>query len=89
MSVLRTIACDWPGCDCQLTEKVYGDGHPGWAMVQGVTLNGVDNPSFCPGHKSQIMNFIDSNTPDDCTVGEVLTRSQRHDKIRESKNKQG
>jgi len=65
MALLRTIACDLPGCDGHLTEPSAGEGHAGWISIYGIALNGNANPSFCPEHKEQIMNFIDSLIPDE------------------------
>lgn len=56
--ILRTIKCDI--CGESYTEERDGAGFPGWGSLQGVTLNGTANPTFCPGHLAQVADFVDS-----------------------------
>jgi hypothetical protein len=55
--IKRTIVCDC--CGKQETEAQPGGGWVGWVSMQGVVLNGAENPNFCPTCKVTIMNFID------------------------------
>ncbi len=55
--ILRTIKCDV--CGSVHTEPSADDGFEGWGQLQGVCLDGVDNPSLCPQHLTDAANFID------------------------------
>lgn len=56
--ILRTIKCDV--CGAVETEKTAGSGWNGWGSLQGVSLNGVDNPSLCKEHLAKVAEFIDT-----------------------------
>jgi hypothetical protein len=55
--ILRTICCDIPGCKSASQEQAPGAGWPGWGALQGIAIDGKDNPSLCPGHLEQVANF--------------------------------
>lgn len=57
---LRTVTCDIKGCVERYTENQSGDGFPGWGQLNGIALNGVDNPYLCPEHLHKISEFADS-----------------------------
>lgn len=66
MAMLRTASCDI--CDRTETEKVYGSGWEGWAIIQGIAAVEPDNKTptttentsmmLCPHHKIDVANFI-------------------------------
>ena len=58
MTILRKACCDI--CDKEEYEKIPNSGWNGWVMIQGVVLNGVENPMFCVSCRNVIMNFIDN-----------------------------
>ncbi len=59
MAKLQNFECDIPGCLCEEREKAFGDGAVGWGQILGVALNSVDNPTLCPKHLKDVMNFVD------------------------------
>lgn len=58
MAISRTIKCDV--CGLTAVEEVPMQGWPGWGALQGVILNGVENPNLCPLHLGHTANFVDS-----------------------------
>ncbi len=66
MTILRTIKCDL--CEDSHTEIDYGNGFPGWCIIQGISkLDATeDRPmvqedtqsTFCPVHKELIARYI-------------------------------
>lgn len=56
---LRTMTCDIKGCISFLTEAKPGDGFPGWGQLQGVILNGNENPCLCPDHLNRMAEYAD------------------------------
>ena len=66
MAMLRTAKCDI--CDRTETEKVYGSGWEGWAIIQGIAAvePNKDEPlttsntsmMLCPHHKMNVAEFI-------------------------------
>jgi hypothetical protein len=57
--ILRTITCDV--CGNSATETTPGEGWPGWGALQGIKLNGVDNPNLCPKHLAAAANALDKS----------------------------
>lgn len=57
MSIIRTIQCDV--CGKALEEDKPGHGWPGWGALQGISLDGVPDPSLCPFDKGKVADFID------------------------------
>lgn len=55
--ILRTITCEV--CGQTYTEEAHGNGFPGWGALQGITLDGVDNPTLCPAHKAVLADCLD------------------------------
>jgi len=62
--ILRMIKCDI--CGREEREAQPNEGWPGWGALQGVALNGVNNPSICPAHLATVAEFVDSLTEDRC-----------------------
>jgi hypothetical protein len=60
MTIRRQIECDIPGCGEKYLEPKSGDGWEGWGVLQGIALNGIDNPSLCPTHLASAAKFVDS-----------------------------
>ena len=58
MAQVRVAVCDI--CGMQEAEKEYGVGWPQWSIFQGIVLNGVNSPMFCPKHTAMLAEFIDS-----------------------------
>ena len=66
MAMLRTAKCDL--CETTQTEKVYGNGWEGWAIIQGIAAVEPDKDKplttentsimLCPKHKNDVANFI-------------------------------
>lgn len=61
MSVIKTIRCDV--CKKTEQEKEPNAGWPGWGALQGINLNGVDNPNLCPTHLGHVAELL-SHTAD-------------------------
>ena len=57
MAILKTIECDV--CKWSLPEHTPNAGFQGWGAIQGVQLNGVDNPTLCPVCLGKVMPVID------------------------------
>lgn len=57
MAISRTIMCD--RCGSHAMEPAPNAGWSGWASIQGVRLNGVDNPNICPRCVEVVMRVID------------------------------
>lgn len=57
MAIQRTIKCAI--CGKTEAEKQLNYGFPGWVSIHSVVLNDEANPTFCPEHKIEIMNFVD------------------------------
>jgi hypothetical protein len=55
--ILRTITCAI--CKFRATEEKPGDGWKGWGAIQGIELNGEENPSLCPDHLKLVADFAD------------------------------
>lgn len=60
MALLKTIQCDIQGCKTSCTEPKPGDGWVGWGQLQGIILNGNENPYLCPEHLGRVADFADS-----------------------------
>jgi hypothetical protein len=56
--MLRTICCDAPGCDKRLQENEPGAGFPGWGALQGIALDGKENPALCPEHLAKLADLL-------------------------------
>ncbi len=56
--ILRTITCDAPECKHLEQEQAPGAGWPGWGAIQGIAIDGKENPSLCPRHLKAIADFI-------------------------------
>lgn len=63
MGIERIFVCDC--CKSTLREDQYGCGAVGWMQIQGVHLNGTDNPYFCDQCVPLIMNAIDKIVEDE------------------------
>lgn len=57
---LRTVKCDIKTCDSTYTENSEGEGFPGWGQLNGVSLDGAENPHLCPICLSKTCDFIDN-----------------------------
>lgn len=55
--ILRTIKCDV--CGATETEVQSNSGWPSWGSLNGVSLNGTDNPCLCPMHLARVADFVD------------------------------
>ena len=55
--IKQIIECDI--CKLKIVEEKAGDGFVSWGAVHGVSLDGVENPNFCPDCLSEICNHID------------------------------
>lgn len=60
MSMTRIRRCDVKGCEAELEEEVWGQGHDGWGQLLGIVLDGVSDPNLCPEHLKQVADFVDS-----------------------------
>lgn len=58
--ILRQVHCDIPGCGKSYTEPKPGEGWAGWGSLQGIALNGIENPLLCPEHLSAVAEFTAS-----------------------------
>lgn len=56
--ILKMIKCDV--CDRREVETEPGVGWLGWGAIQGINLNGTENPSLCPMHLALTANFLDN-----------------------------
>ena len=56
MPILKTIICDV--CGLSQIEPETGDGFPRWGQVNGIKLDGVDNPMVCPDHLIQVAELL-------------------------------
>ena len=56
--IKRTIQCDV--CGFQETESQANAGWPNWGQLNGIELNGNENPYLCPTHLSETADFVDS-----------------------------
>lgn len=56
---LRTMTCDIKNCLSSYTEKKPGDGFPGWGQLNGICLDGNDNPCLCPDHLTRMAEYAD------------------------------
>jgi hypothetical protein len=57
MSIKQQIEC--AVCGTQELEKEPGTGFIGWGSLQGVNLDGEDNPTLCKLHLSAIADHLD------------------------------
>lgn len=57
MTILRQIVCDV--CENTNMEYTANEGWPGWGSLQGIKLDGIENPSLCPTCLECIASFID------------------------------
>lgn len=57
MAIERIFVCDC--CGATYREEPFGTGAKGWMQIQGVNLNGTDNPFFCEECVPKIMNAVD------------------------------
>lgn len=59
--ILRTIYCSVDGCNESYSEIKYGEGFPGWGLIQGYkTDTGETDSHLCPKHlKKSIENLHD------------------------------
>lgn len=58
MTILRKACCNL--CPKEEWEHGQGSGWKDWIIIQGVVLDGVDNPMFCKDCRSKIMDYIDN-----------------------------
>lgn len=58
MTILRTIKCDV--CGMTATEGEENQGWIHWGNLNGIALDGVDNPSLCRECLINIANFINA-----------------------------
>ncbi len=58
MPILKTFKCDI--CEDEYTERSEGEGAEGFAQLNGIQLNGVINPLFCPLCVKTVAEFIDN-----------------------------
>lgn len=47
-------------CGKERQERNYGEGWPGWGQLNGIILNGDENPYLCEDHLAMTANFVDS-----------------------------
>lgn len=57
MSIRQIIKCSV--CGKEQTEEKAGDGFIGWGALQGVSLNGEENPTICPAHLGVLAEYLD------------------------------
>ena len=57
MSIIRIFKCD--SCGYEQTEKFFGAGVKGWMQLNGVALDGVENPHLCPKCKQVLQTAFD------------------------------
>lgn len=57
MAIRRSMICDV--CGVTEIEPKPNEGWKGWCGIQGVSLNGVDNPNLCPTCTVKVMAVID------------------------------
>lgn len=57
MPIIQSIRCDV--CGAEMDESQPGAGFPGWGALQGIDLDGVENPSLCPGDLGRLGQFAD------------------------------
>ena len=57
MPITQTIICDI--CGAGMTEPQPGAGFKDWGALQGVALDGVENPTLCPEDKRKLARFAD------------------------------
>lgn len=58
MSQYRIAECDI--CKVNQTETSYGAGWPNWSIFNGITLNDIADPYFCPECTDKIADYIDA-----------------------------
>lgn len=60
MAELRKMKCDYPGCDKEETEVMYGHGFQGWGAVHGIQNKetGQVSAHLCPVHLNKVKKFI-------------------------------
>ncbi len=58
MSIKQMIKCSV--CDTQEIEEVSGMGFSGWGALQGIALDGEENPTLCPLHLGVLANVLDT-----------------------------
>lgn len=46
--IKRTVVCGI--CGIAYTEQSNGEGFPNWGQLQGIVLDGDENPYLCPQH---------------------------------------
>lgn len=59
MGIQHTIECDGCGAAGMPDPKGTVTGWEGWIRIDGVSLNGVDDPWFCPECRMIIMDSVD------------------------------
>lgn len=59
MAILRMIKCDIKGCLHSAVEPEPNAGWLGWGHLQGISLNGAENPLLCPEHLAAVAGFVD------------------------------
>ena len=57
MNYIRTVVCSV--CKKTYTEPKHGLGFPGWGSLNGISLDGDDNPMLCPEHLNKVADFVD------------------------------
>ena len=57
MSIKQIIKCSV--CSKEEIEKETGEGFTGWGALQGISLNGEDNPTLCPDHLGLMADQLD------------------------------
>ena len=65
MTILRTIHCNFIGCEKELKEPRVNEGFQGWGGVIGIMDDetGSDYFGLCPSHLEKVREFI--TTPED------------------------
>ena len=56
--MVRKVVCGV--CGTSHTETLPGEGWPGWGQLQGIVLDGDENPYLCPTHLSDIAGFTNT-----------------------------
>ena len=61
----RIFTCDVPNCKAMHTERIWGEGFPGWGVLEGVGITDeasgapVDSAAIlCPEHLQAVKRFL-------------------------------
>jgi len=55
--ILRTVRCSI--CGNEYTEPKPNEGWQDWGALQGIILDGDENPMLCPTHLADVANYVD------------------------------